>query len=250
MEALDQAFGERLSEIDIYLDLLESVERQIQNGPPRVGPDGPVISTAQQKILYSSVYLQLYNLIEATVSICVEGICDAIAQDDRWHPADLSSELRQEWVRFLARTHEDLNYEKRLVHSLRLCSHLINALPVGSMKISKGGGGNWDDEAIYKFATRLGCALAISDEANQAAKKPFRNEKGALTLVVDRRNGLSHGSLSFVECGDGVTVNELRELKSRVALYLQEVVASFAQFISGHLYLAADRRPAAGGAAG
>ena len=245
MDTLRLFFQERLAEIDAYLDLLSGLEAQIQEGPPRLGVAGPTVTTTQQRILYSSVYLQLYNLIEATITKCIDAVCSAISQDDRWHPRDLSQDLKREWVRYIARTHVELNYENRLIHSLELCEHLLRTLPISDIKIERGGGGNWDDEEIYRFATRLGCALAISKESNEAIKRPFKNDLGALALIVKLRNDLAHGSISFVECGDEVTAGELKELKSKTARYLEEVVRSFSDFIVSHAFLAPDRRPPA-----
>ena len=111
MDTLTLAFEERLLELDAYLDLLDALERQTQHGPPVIG-GGPV-TAQQQKILYSAVYLQLYNLVEATVTWCLEAVCAAAAKDGRWCPSDLSAELRREWVRTTAQTHAGLNDENR-----------------------------------------------------------------------------------------------------------------------------------------
>ena len=54
---------------------------------------------------------------------------------------------------------------------------------------------------------------------------------GALKLVKDRRNGLAHGALSFVDCSDGVTVVELKKLATAVGDYLKEAVECFVKFI-------------------
>lgn len=242
MNAFEVAFSERLSEIDSYLDLIAAFEDQVRTGPPRVGADGPVISALQQRILYSSVYLQLYNLIEATVTRCIEGVCDAITNDDRWNPSDLTMNFRREWVRYIARTHTDLNYENRLQSSLNMCDHLVQALPVGKLEIEKAGG-NWDDEEIFRVAERLGVSLHISAESSAAVKRPFRNDKGALSLIVKLRNDLAHGNISFGECGAGITVGELRDLKDRTAVYMTEVVAEFKSFIESHQFLAPHMRP-------
>jgi hypothetical protein len=237
-----EAFEERLTEIDAYLELLADFEKQIQTGVPRFGVDGPVISATHQKILYSSVYLQLYNLIEATITKCVEAVSAAIAKD-KWFPGDLSEDLRREWVRFIARTHVDLTSENRLESALALCQHLLQASPVGSLKIERGGGGNWDDEQIYRFAARLGCALTISQASEEAVKRPFRNELGALALIVKLRNDLAHGNVSFAECGDEITVTELRDLKVRTEGYLRDVVGSFGSFVDDYVFLIPERRP-------
>jgi len=63
MSFLLSMFKERQLEVEIYIDFLQSIEDQAREGPPKlVGAKYP-ISTQQQKILYSSVYLQLYNLL-------------------------------------------------------------------------------------------------------------------------------------------------------------------------------------------
>ena len=244
MDVMEQVFTERLQEIETYLDLLQTIEDQVRGGPPRVGTEGAIISTTQQRILYSSVYLQLYNLVEATITKCIEAVSLAIAAGGRWRPSDLSSQLRREWVRFLARTHVDLTYQRRLESSIQMCDHLIQSLPVGDLEIEKGGGGNWSDEEIYRVANRLGCALNLSPECVTAVKRPFKDDKGALALIVKLRNDLAHGSVSFGECGEGATVAELRDLTQRTGNYLKEVVASFDTFISSHTFLHPESRPA------
>lgn len=249
MEVMKQVFTERLQEIETYLDFLQTIEEQVRGGPPRVGAAGAVISTTQQRILYSSVYLQLYNLVEATITKCIEGVSSAVAADGRWRPSDLTTELRREWVRFLARTHIDLTYENRLENSIQMCDHLIQSLPVGGLEIEKGGGGNWNDVEIRRVATRLGCTLNLTKACEAAVKRPFKDDKGALALIVKLRNDLAHGSVSFGQCGDGATVSELRELTQLTGNYLREVVASFDAFISSHKFLQPASRPAAGAAA-
>lgn len=242
LDVLTQTFEERLQEIDTYLDLLDALERQVQEGPPKIG--GATITAQQQRILYSSVYLQLYNLVEATATWCVDAVAAAAADGARWHPGDLSDELKREWVRATARTHADLNIEKRVTTTMAFCDHLIRALPVSNWSIERGGGGNWDDLEIEEMTARLGCELRVSPEAYKGVKRFIREDKGTLALVKFLRNRLAHGSLSFSECGDGVTVADLRDLRNRAARYLREVVQAFRSFIDEYRFLVPHRRPA------
>lgn len=110
-------------------------------------------------------------------------------------------------------------------------------------EISRSGGGNWDDKVIEDVTARLGCKLSVSSKALKGIKRVVRDDKGALALVRDLRNKLAHGALSFSECGDGVTLSELREIKERTTLYLKEVVAAFHAYIDGHMFLEASSRP-------
>jgi hypothetical protein len=244
-DTLSQTFEERLQEIETYLDLLEALERQMQTGPPIIG--GAKITTQQQKILYSSVYLQLYNLVEATVTWCIDAVCAAATDNGRWRPSDLSEHLRREWVRSTARTHiADLTIEHRLQSAVHLCNHLIQALPISIWEIERGQGGNWDDKAIQAITERLGCQLQISPEVLEGIKRPIRDDKGPLVLVKDLRNRLAHGNLSFVECGNNVTVGDLKEIKDRTVLYLREVITAFSSYIDTYGFLHPNQRPAGG----
>lgn len=236
---LTEPFEERLQEIDSYLDLLDALERQVQIGPPRLG--GEAITAQQQKILYSSVYLQLYNLVEATMTWCVEAVCTAATDKGRWLPGDLADKVRREWIRSTARTHLELNAEHRLNSAVEIADHLIHALPLIQLTIERRG--NVDDLVIQSIAERLGLDIKLSREVLRGVKQPIRDDKGPLALVKDLRNRLAHGNLSFSECGDGVTVPDLRELKQRTVQYLREVIAGFRAYIDGHEFLLPPRRP-------
>lgn len=244
MSALAAGFQERLDEVESYLAFLSSMEERAQHGPPRLeGAEHP-ISAQQQRILYSSVYLQLYNLVEATMSRCVEAVAAAALESGRWKPGDLSVSLRREWVRATARTHENLTPDHRLESALVLCDHLVTSLPVSAFDIDKGGGGNWDDAAIEGISQRLGFQLVVSQSVYSAVKRPFRDELGPLALVKQLRNRLAHGSISFAQCAEDVTVPRLVELKKATVDYLTEVVASFSKYIASFEYLIQERRPA------
>ncbi|MCT1775493.1 MAE_28990/MAE_18760 family HEPN-like nuclease [Brachybacterium sp. p3-SID957] len=223
-------FDERYAEIEAYLSFLQNVEDAAREGAPRLrGTDAP-ITTDQKKILNSSLYLQLYNLVEATVLRCLEAVVLAIEEAER-RPSELSIGLRTEWVRSIARTHSDLGPEKRLEAALDLCEQLLQQMPIRGFQIERGGGGNWDDSSIEKICERVGCGLVFSPSVAKAAKRHIRDDMGALKLVKNRRNGLAHGSLSFVDCSDGVTVSELQRVATAVGDYLKEAVACFVSFI-------------------
>lgn len=241
---LTTEFKEHLAEVEAYLDFLSTLETQAQQGPPRIeGAEHPITSQ-QQRILYSSVYLQLYNLVEATMSRCIEAVSEAAKENAQWKPGDLSDSMKREWVRMTARTHIALEPENRLECALRLCDHLVASLPISAFDIEKGGGGNWDDSEIEAFSRRLGLRLNVSQPVYQAIKQPFRDDLGALALVKQLRNRLAHGAISFAQCAEDVNVRRLIELKDKTVNYLREVVACFTAYIDSFEYLLPDRRPA------
>lgn len=242
MEVLREAFEDRLREIDAYLNLLDTVEAQARSGPPKLFGRGVSITAEQQKILYSGVYLQLYSLVEATITRCVDALCSAATDGKGWRPSDLSAALKREWVRSVARTHADLTHENRLDRAVGMFDALVRASPTLAFRVEKGSG-NWDDGEIETMSKRLGLDLRISDTVRTGVKRHVRDDKGPLALIRDLRNRLAHGGISFVECGEGVTVRDLRDLRELTAAYLGEVVASFAASIAAHEYLVPERRP-------
>ncbi len=238
------SFQERLDEVESYLAFLSSMEVCAQQGPPRLQGAVHPISVQQQRILYSSVYLQLYNLVEATMSQCIESVAAAARNNGQWKPSDLVAELRQEWVRATARTHEsNLTPAHRLECAIVMCDHLVASLPIVEFDIDKGGGGNWDDSAIEAISRRLGFQLDVSKHVYSAVKRPFRNELGPLALVKDLRNQLAHGSISFAQCAEDVTVARLVDLKDKTVAYLSEVVSCFSNYVRAYEYLIPERRP-------
>lgn len=242
--ALRTFFRERFEEVQEYLLFLGTVEEAARMGPPKFQGLKVSLTTTQQKILYSSLYLQLYNLVEATVSRCLDEVANAAAAESAWKPAELNESMRQEWVRGIAKTHSELNAENRLTTAVSLCEHLVQDLPISEFAIEKGGGGNWDDESIYKIGKRVGCPLRFKAQTIAAVKPKVKGDVGALKLVKTRRNGLAHGSLSFVECADGISVNDLVELTDVVGNYLQETMNCFAAYIDGFEFLRTESRPA------
>ena len=234
-------FEERYAEIGIYISFLRNLEGAARDGTPRFRATNAAVTPEQTRILSSSFYLQLYNLVEATVLRCLETVVLSVEEAER-RPSELSIGLRTEWVRSIARTHSDLGPDKRLQAALELCEQLLGQVPVKGFSIEPGGGGNWDDSAIEKMWERVGCGLNVSPEVSQAAKRHVRDDMGALKLVKNRRNGLAHGSLSFVDCSDGVSVRELEALADAVGNYLREAVDSFIAFIEAEV----SREPGTG----
>lgn len=240
-DPLLDAFEYRLQEIDAYLDLLDTIQHQAQTGPPRIGD--ATITVQQQRILYSSVYLQLYNLVEATATWCVDAVSEATVDGLRWKPKDLVDELHREWVRTVARTHVNLNPGHRLDDAVEFCELLLQSVPITRWSVKRGGGGNWDDSLLESITERLGCNLTIDPAVNSAAKHHIRDDKNSLGLVKYLRNRLAHGKMSFEECGNGVTVVDLRDVRDRTANYLREVVTAFADYIDNYHFLTPDSRP-------
>lgn len=234
-------FRDRRRETEEYLDFLTALDRELVSGPPRLPQTGHVITATQRKMLHAGVYLQLYNLVEATMTQCIDAIAEAVVTHGH-HPGDLSDSIRQEWVRAVARTHVEMNFENRLNATMTLVQELIQAVPISGFEIKKGGGGNWDDQQIENFAKRLGVALRVAQPINSSVKRPYKDDKGGLEYVCGIRNKLAHGNISFEECGNDTVVSDLRDLARITFDYMEEVVGIFDTYLTNQEYLLASRR--------
>jgi len=239
---LETAFAERLSEVEAYLSFLDELEAAAQDGAPKFGSSGNPLSPRQTQILKAGVFVQLYNLIEATVTRCLDALAFASCSG-AWKAADLNPPFRREWIKVVVAANKELNADNRLKHAVVLADVFVRAEPLQEFKLEKGGGGNWNDANIENMLERLGLRLRLTPVVRAAAKRKFRDDLGALALVVKLRNDLAHGTISFAECGENETVAGLRELSSNTAMYLRTVVRAVERFIERHEFLEPTRRP-------
>jgi hypothetical protein len=132
MYSLRANFQEHSKEINDYLDFLLLLENETKNGLPKIGDN--VISPQQVYSLYSSAFVQIYNLVEGTVSKCIQAVCAGIIQDKKHTPADLSDAMRKEWLRFRAQTHYDIVPDKRLRKLESILKEAVDKRPITSFK--------------------------------------------------------------------------------------------------------------------
>lgn len=239
---LERAFDERRAEVEAYLSFLEELEVAALAGAPRFRDAGNPLSPLQTQILRAGVFVQLYNLVEATMTRCLDALASA-SWNGAWRAADLNPHFRKEWVKVVVAANKELNADNRLRHAVALADLLVQAAPLQEFKLEKGGGGNWTDTNIEDMLERVGLRLRLTPTVRAAAKRKFRDDLGPLALVVKLRNDLAHGTISFAECGENETVAGLREISSNTATYLRSVVRAVERFIDRHEFLDAGRRP-------
>lgn len=240
---LENAFDERWAEVEAYLCFLEELETAALVGAPKFRDGGKPLSPMQTQILRAGVFVQLYNLVESTMTRCLDELASA-SYAATWKAADLNPHFRKEWIKVIVAVNKELNADNRLKYAVALADLLVREAPLEEFKLEKGGGGNWTDTHIEEMLERVGLRLRLSPTVRAAAKRRFRDEMGPLALVVKLRNDLAHGAISFAECGLNETVAGLREISVNTAIYLRSVVRAVQRFIDRHEFLDATKRPA------
>jgi hypothetical protein len=239
---LETAFDERLTEVEAYLGFLDELEAAAKMGAPKFGDSGSPLSPQQTHILRAGIFVQLYNLVEATMTRCLDALASASCNAE-WRAADLIPHFRKEWVRVVVAANRELNADNRLKYAVALADHLVQEVPLEEFKFERGAGGNWNDTNIEDMLARVGLRLRLTPSVRAAAKRKYRDDLGPLALVVKLRNDLAHGAISFTECGENETVSGLREISSNTAMYLRSVVRAVERFIDRHEFLEVAKRP-------
>lgn len=243
MSDILRKFEARVEEIELYLSFLGSVQDAVSGSAARGNFSSTFAFTPKhQQVLHASVFLHLYNLVESTVTWCIELIESAVSSHEGKNIGDFSEQLRKEWVKAVARTSEDLTHVHRLDAALLLCNQVMNLMPP-ELKIARNVGGNWDDEKIFGLASRLGLTLNISPTVYSRVRRPVRNDLGPMKIIKKMRNELAHGSISFSEYGADHSVCDLREIADDCLSYLREFICCVEQYISNHDYLAVTAKP-------
>lgn len=242
MGTLEIAFDERLAEVEAYLAFLDQLEFAAQAGPPKFSAGETTISPSQTQILRAGIFVQLYNLVESTMTRGLDALTEA-SWTSTWKAGDLNPQFRREWIKVTVAANKDLNADNRLRHAVLMAEMLLSGGPLQEFKLERGGGGNWNDSNIEEMLDRVGLRLRLTPTVRAAAKRKVRNDLGCLGLVVKLRNDLAHGSISFAECGQSETVAGLREITRNTAMYLRSVVRAIERYIERHEFLEAARRP-------
>lgn len=258
---LQDDFNDRKNEIESYIQLLEHVDATMQKGAivlsirresrdvqnTEARKEEYVITPTQQKIMFSCLYLQLYNLIESTVLACISLLEKEIRGISVQNWLKLNNDLRQELIRSWAKQKNTNTVDANHSHAIQeLVDNMLrsnNTLPFFIDK--RRNGGNWSDKEIEDFAQSIGMKLNINSEVftsvkthivNKKEKNAMYNNFAGLGLIKHFRNELTHGEVSFVQCGERLSLTELKNITNIVFNYLQDVISCFINFIDNKKY--------------
>lgn len=242
MELVRSVFNERVLDIESYFELVNNIELAISSGGAvlRFNTTSYTVKPEQQKIMYSSIYLHLYNLIESTISTLIEAVERHATMGINGQLALLTANMRKLYVTSVAAPFELLTNEKRLEKALLLFEQVLNLRPI-DIKIPPGGGGNWDVSEIEKLSKSIGVNIALSGPLKQKVFRPFRDDKAPIRLIKEIRNKLAHGSISFAECGSNHVASDFRKLIDIVKDYLSYIINQYDAYINQHGYKAENQ---------
>ena len=81
----------------------------------------------------------------------------------------------------------------------------------------------------------------VSEKYGFSCQTDYRSTKNGekLLIVKSQRNALAHGDLSFQDCGQDYTIQDMITIKNEVLNYLDEILNNIEVFLSEQKYLVA-----------
>jgi CRISPR/Cas system-associated endoribonuclease Cas2 len=231
MQQVKQGFKDRVDEIDLYYKLLSNIiTREAQLIFPSENNIRENFNVKISSMLKSSATLQLYNLVESTISKCLVEVHKAFTTDKLQY-SELSDEIQKLWIGFHYDYFKKTSNEKDVLHNLKVLvdTWVKNHLPIdltyeAFTKHNQGSNfsGNLDSKEIRKLAEKYGIN--------------FNLECAEIRSVKSRRNKLAHGEVSFEEQGRVDSMHYMIQLKDKTVDFLRQFIKAVDDYIANKKY--------------
>lgn len=223
--------NERIEEFYSHLSIARMLELRVNEG----SVDGNIrVEVRHVNTVKSGLLIHLYNVVEAVTSRTLQEVGEVVVTEK---PNLWTENLLNEWVRSRVWSGEDRIGEQAMKRLIQVSSNLVSGELLQAFVI-KGEPGSWNDDAIKKVAVRLGCSLSLPPEVKRAAyERKYRNDTTALQYLASKRNAIAHGSSTFEEGANDLSLEELEGLSDRILPYLKAVTESYEKFLTNKKYL-------------
>jgi hypothetical protein len=224
--------NERVGEFHSHLSVARMLEQRVDEG---IVEGDLRVEIRHVNTVKSGLLIHLYNIVEAVTSRTLQEVGAVVVTEQ---PKLWTEKILSEWVRSEVWSGEDRIGDPAMKRLTLVSSNLASGELLKAFLI-KGEPGSWDNDAIKKVASRLGCTLSLSPEISRAAyERKYRNEKTALQYLAKRRNDIAHGTSTFEEGANNLSIDDLDNLSDRILPYLKAVVESYQDFLVNKEYLA------------
>ena len=216
-------FEEKVEEINEYFSFIEKTTHL------RLDINEEMIEVTQTvfNTLKSSLFLLLYNLIEASFRKSLEKICYQIKQDNLKYK-EVVPAIKKNWIEKKYKNFENIKTPQNMQKS-EFIMKTIDSIAEDTIRIiSKNElSGNVTPSVIKESVNKYGLVLEdISEE----------DDNHPLCTIKDRRNWLAHGNQSFNECSRDTTIEELKIIKNKSIEYMSFILEHIKDFTDNKKY--------------
>jgi len=216
-------FEEKVEEINEYFSFIEKTTHL------RLDISEEMIEVTQTvfNTLKSSLFLLLYNLIEASFRESLEKICYQIKQDNLKYKEVIPA-IKKIWIEKKYKNFEHIKTPQNMQKS-EFIMKTIDSIAEDTVRITSKNelSGNVTPSVIKESVNKYG--LVTQDISEEDANHP-------LCTIKDRRNWLAHGNQSFNECSRDTTIIELKIIKNESIEYMRFILSHIKIFIENKQY--------------
>ncbi len=218
METVFIEFNDRKNEIQLYINFINLSENNslIYN---EVNKNG-INKSELRRIFLANAYLLLYNLVESTIRNTIQEIYDHL--NLKSVSFDVLKPNIKETILQGLKTKSPI----KIVEDIENIAADIISISFDPDKISNG---NIDAKKIREIARKY-CFSDMTDYS-----KCKNGEK--LLEIKNKRNNLSHGIVSFSECGREISISDLNLAFNEAASYLEGILENVKVYLNSEAYL-------------
>jgi hypothetical protein len=224
-------FEDRVREVDLYFQALLALDNDeisvvTGTGPQVLPPGQPPADWG--RMLKGSAYLVLYNLVEAFIRRGFQAVFDSI-KSDGLSGIELADLLRAQWIMQKNRRVKAFDGSPKVYMRIanEIASEIADDRAVLLTHEYLPISGNLDAEVIREVCNLHGFNPSTPPAAKGGSE---------LVTVKRKRNSLSHGDESFVECGRPLTAGDLVKAKDEIVLFVRGILQNLEQFALNKSY--------------
>lgn len=219
-ENLENQFQDKVKEIDRFYNLIKYIE---EGASLHYNDKYVRIETGTTSTLKSSFILTLYNLVEATVTSCLQVIHSKIIEENILY-FELNNSLQKLLLNYNYKT-INKNTDKGIENLHILITTVVKDKAISDKLIADIQflySGNLDAKKIRNIAKKYDI--------------PFDKYSDSLEAIKNMRNKLAHGEVSFEEGGRDKTIDYIQKLKDNTVEFMREFIHSVQQYINNARY--------------
>lgn len=207
-------FQERESEVLFYYDTLSHLS------------DANDEQKRLFKIMKANFLLMLYNLIESTIRNGFQELYKAINDEGAVY-TQMIHELQLLWAEYeVSQIYSPTTLRRTYVERMQEVADIVANERKISMKVSElDAEGNLDARKIKNICDHHGIRYTLSASGD------------SLNTIKTKRNNLSHGDLSFSECGRDFTIDDLSQMMNETFSFLSDILKGMKEYEVKKKYL-------------
>lgn len=224
-------FQTRLQEVQKYINFVKHLAETPSPSVMSENSTNPYpIDRELQKTLRASTYLLLYNLMESTMSECINAIHDTIKDEER-NILELSEKLHKVILHSFRKGLTEAKVGEYSKSNKDVRDRLFD-LGYDKKRLFSG---NIDCQIINEYCGKYGIQVLPYKVGDQ----PLIWDATKIKSIKRKRNALAHGSESFSHCGQNMPIDVMTDNLQSVEAVLMGVFNGLNNFLTHQKYLRA-----------